>query len=194
MRIPKRRTKKSIHLSFRHLPRLAATQATVAMPQTSRFTHQSRWLKSSVVASQTAIGTPETSEMRAFTTMRHHASWWNCWLLVLPSFSGQILNKPLETDCRVYAEQRRASLPWQQQQPAQTSSWKEACPVSSILITPTPALCGVGRSLPSPDTNSLHNPQAAQARRSTPKRFSPSRLLIFTLINHPRSLLNIVWE
>lgn len=86
---------------------LLPSQATVTVPQTSRLTHEGSWLRSSVVVSpqpnQQAEQQKPLSEMRAFTTLRQQASWWEM-LTCIPSFSGQILNKPLETDCGVHGE------------------------------------------------------------------------------------------
>lgn len=86
---------------------LLPSQATVTVPQTSRLTHEGSWLGSSVVASpkpnQQAEQQKPLSEMRPFTTLRQQASWWEM-LTGIPSFSGQILNKPLETDCGVHGK------------------------------------------------------------------------------------------
>lgn len=156
---------------------LLPSQATVTVPQTSRLTHEGSWLGSSVVASpkpnQQAEQQKPLSEMRAFTTLRQQASWWEM-LTCIPSFSGQILNKPLETDCGVHGERSYPPFaavklfPHSHRPHPQHSVVREGAP-----------------PLPPQSTGS-------RARRSTLQRCSPSRLLIFTLINHPRSLLNIV--
>lgn len=70
-------------------------------------------------------------------------------LTCIPSFSGQILNKPLETDCGVHGEQSNPPFA----AASQTS-------FSSTLIAPTPALCSEGRKAPPPTPSTIHRQQS----------------------------------